>query len=221
MGNMREISIEECNAVFGGADNEIVVTATKPKAKEFDASIYLNYTCNYGNDSTFFGGGGGAAPGSLLPEVAGDFEDGEVDEGDDDGDGILNRDEVIVVDGPTDSQKTAALNRFFAEQATLPVSYWGFSGAMGLGIGFSFIHNGQTGEWDVDVAGTAGLGFFVEGGVASDTKTAQEQSEATKNGWTVTGGKAGGSAGGGSGDGTSIGAQVGAGGIITDTDIIP
>ena len=67
---MREISIEECNAVFGGADDEIVVTATKPKAKEFDASIYLNYTCNYGNDSTFFGSGGPGAGGLPLGSLS-------------------------------------------------------------------------------------------------------------------------------------------------------
>lgn len=210
MGNMREISIEECNAVFGGTE-DIVVTGTRSD-RFFDASIYLNYTGNYGNDSTFFGGGGGFSGAGVMsnPEVEDDVEDGEVDEGDDDGDGILNRDEVIVVNGSPS-----------AEQPSLPVSYFGFSGAMGLGIGFSVIHNGQTGEWYVDAAGTAGLGFFVEGGVASDTKTAQEQSEATKNGWTVTGVKGGGSVGGGAGDGTSIGGQIGAGGIITDTDIIP
>lgn len=95
MGNMREISIEECNAVFGGTDepDEIVVKGGKKVKSSSDGggSGFAWLSLLSGG-----GGGGGADLASLLSDFF-DVEDGEVDEGDDDGDGILNRDEEIVV----------------------------------------------------------------------------------------------------------------------------
>jgi hypothetical protein len=218
MGNMREISIEECNAVFGGT---ITVNGNPPVVPKTSGWIDPQLL------SSLMGGsyGGYLRTQALIlatqaaPDVA--LDEGHVDEGDDDGDGILNRDEEIVVLAPSESQITAALNRFSAHQASLPVSYWGFSGAMGLGIGFKFIYDAQTGEWDVDVAATAGLGFFAEAGAASDMGAANNASEATDNGWWIVG-KVGGSAGGDAGKGRgSVGGQFGAGGMITDSEIIP
>jgi hypothetical protein len=86
-------------------------------------STTINYNSLYGQGQTL----------SENSGIVDTNEDGEPDSPE------------IVVNGPNESQKTAALNRFSAEQASLPVSYWGFSGAMGLGIAFSFIYNGQTG----------------------------------------------------------------------------
>lgn len=85
MGNMREISIEECMRVSGG---EIVVSSSKPKPGS------TGYTGTYGpvyNNSVI--------PAGIMsnPEVAYNPDTEAVDEGDDDGDGILNRDEEIVV----------------------------------------------------------------------------------------------------------------------------
>lgn len=68
----------------------------------------------------------------------------------------------------------------------------------------------------------SGLGFFAEGGAASDIAAANNASLATDNGWTVTGGTIGGSAGGDVGaDRFSIGGQIGVGAILTDSEIIP
>ena len=205
MGNMREISVEECMRVSGGA--AIVVSGRKsPSSSGMESFFWDSFFSDY-----LSGGGGGGGGGEVAHDP----------DGDDDGDGIRNMDEEIVVLAPSESQITAALNRFSAHQASLPVSYWGFSGAMGLGIGFKFIYDAQTGAWDVDVAGTAGLGFFVEAGAASNIRAANDASEATANGWWVIG-KLGGSAGGEAGTGRgSVGGQFGAGGMITDSEIIP
>lgn len=101
MGNMREISIEECMRVSGGADepDEIVVVGSKRVKCSSDSggsgAMWL---------SLIGGGGGGGYVdlASLLSDFF-DVEDGEVDEGDDDGDK-----DVIVVLG-LDPSKLATM----------------------------------------------------------------------------------------------------------------
>jgi hypothetical protein len=103
MGNMREISIEECNAVFGGT-----ITVTGRKTSGWIDPQLL---------SSLMGGsyGGYLRTQALIlatqaaPDVA--LDEGHVDEGDDDGDGILNRDEEIVVT---------------AEKVNLPGGYYAY-----------------------------------------------------------------------------------------------
>jgi hypothetical protein len=93
MGNMREISIEECNAVFGG---EIVVIGNPPVVPQTSGWIDPQLL------SSLMGGsyGGYLRTQALIlatqaaPDVA--LDEGHVDEGDDDGDK-----DVIVVSGIT------------------------------------------------------------------------------------------------------------------------
>lgn len=118
MGNMREISIEECNAVFGGTDepDEIVVKARKKVNSSDDGGTGSMWLSLIGG-----GGGGYVDLASLLSDFF-NAEDGEVDEGDDDGDGILNRDEEIVVNG-------AKRIGFF----DIGGGYWGLVGGLTFG----------------------------------------------------------------------------------------
>ncbi len=130
MGNMREISIEECNAVFGGT---ITVNGNPPVVPKTSGWIDPQLL------SSLMGGsyGGYLRTQALIlatqaaPDVA--LDEGHVDEGDDDGDGILNRDEEIVVT---------------AEKLNLPGGY------------FAYLTNGQfiimkdrcSGDLIVDIA---------------------------------------------------------------------
>ena len=104
---MREISIEECRAVFGGTEltePEIVVTG----AKKFDASIYLNSSGGYGTGFGFTGYGGGT--GILLALTLPEGWNVEAAEGqisgdglplvDANGDGYYDNAEIVVFSGP-------------------------------------------------------------------------------------------------------------------------
>lgn len=92
MGNMREISITECNAVFGGTD--IVVTGLR---RYHDSNSFQDNHWSSGGGGFLgnYGTGGAFDLDSMLRSLGLEI----IDEGDDDGDGILNRDEEIVVIG--------------------------------------------------------------------------------------------------------------------------
>ena len=115
MGNMREIGIEECRRVSGGA--EIVVTGsriTTPVYEQFHDSGNFTYR-SFGGFGSSQGGDGGA------PTLE------AVDGGDDDGDGTLNRDEEIVVSvTPMTPEQSAAYN-YHRDVATWTVNaiYYG------------------------------------------------------------------------------------------------
>lgn len=99
MSNMREISVEECNAVFGGEADEIVVTGLRLIADDgrswslsygFSGISYGGYGGGYG------GGGGGVGSGELpFPEGwdTGPFLGSLVDT---DGNGTLDSVEIVV-----------------------------------------------------------------------------------------------------------------------------
>jgi hypothetical protein len=81
MGNMREISVEECRRVSGG---DIVVTGRKTIPGNTNSSAIYGHM--YGS--------------SILPSgIMGLYEDIYDPDGDDDGDTIRNQDEDIVVNG--------------------------------------------------------------------------------------------------------------------------
>ena len=94
MGIMREISVEECNAVFGGT-GEIVVSGRKPVP----------------GSTNFAGTYGPVYNSSMLPAgIMGSYEDIYDPDGDDDGDGIRNMDEEIVVTADVTHDQIQAAN---------------------------------------------------------------------------------------------------------------
>ncbi len=151
MGNMREISIEECNAVFGGTDepDEIVVTGGKKVKSSSDGG-----GSGFAWVSLLSGGGGGGGGGGGYVDLASllsdffDVEDGEVDEGDDDGDGILNRDEEIVVTADITHDQIKAINELAA------YLQWGQNLAFALVVGKHLMGSSLTQGGQL-VAGTA------------------------------------------------------------------
>ncbi|OYY71419.1 MAG: hypothetical protein B7Y44_00675 [Sphingomonadales bacterium 28-55-16] len=140
MGNMREISTEECRRVSGGID---AITVTGRKIIPGNNG----YTGIYGHmyNSSII-------PAGIMsnPEVVEyfDFEDGEVDEGDDDGDGILNRDEEIVVTADVTHDQIKTINELAAWYQ------WGQSLAFSLVVGKQLIGSSLTQGGQL-VAGTA------------------------------------------------------------------
>lgn len=126
MGNMREISIEECRAVFGGtelAEPEIVVTG----AKKFDASIYLNSNGGYGTGFGFTGYGGGTGNLLNLPLPAG-WDLGMVDT---DNDGVPDSPQIIVTAAGTSVEANLA-DTIASRTANNTIIVLGFlTGAMG------------------------------------------------------------------------------------------
>ena len=88
MGNMREISIEECNAVFGGNDT-ITVTGNKTRPGNTDSSAIYGHMY-----------GGSILPSGIMsnPEVA---EPALVDT---DGDQVPDSPEIVVTAGVTHGQ---------------------------------------------------------------------------------------------------------------------
>ena len=113
MGNMREISVEECNAVFGGT-GEIVVSGRKPVP----------------GSTNFSGTYGPVYNSSVLPAgIMGSYEDIYDPDGDDDGDGIRNMDEEIVVTADVTHDQIKTINELAAWYQ------WGQNVAFGLAVG--------------------------------------------------------------------------------------
>jgi hypothetical protein len=113
MGNMREISIQECNAVFGGND-AIVVSGrrTVPGSTNFAGTYGPVYNS------------------SMLPAgIMGSYEDIYDPDGDDDGDGIRNMDEEIVVTADVTHDQIKTINELAAWYQ------WGQNVAFGLAVG--------------------------------------------------------------------------------------
>ena len=128
MSNMREISVEECNAVFGGI---IIVNGFPPSTPPNPgpdnsamqgAWMYLgmnsssiNYTSLYGQGRTLSENSGIGVTGEWNPD------------GDDDNDDISNQDEEIVVTAtPMTPEQSAAYN-YHRDVATWTVNaiYYG------------------------------------------------------------------------------------------------
>ena len=96
MGNMREISIEECMRVSGG---EIVVSGRRPVP----------------GSTNFAGTYGPVYNSSMLPAgIMGSYEDIYDPDGDDDGDGVRNMDEEIVVTAGVTHGQIPGINAYAA-----------------------------------------------------------------------------------------------------------
>lgn len=127
MGNMREISIEECNAVFGGTDEPgTVVTG----GKTYFDRMYGNYTDNPYYKAAMAGNYGASAITNLSGYGPGTGGGVAYDpDGDDDGDDIRNMDEEIVVTADVTHDQIKTINELAAWYQ------WGQNVSFGLAVG--------------------------------------------------------------------------------------
>lgn len=155
MSNLREISVDECRAVFGGnSDNvepEITVSGRK---LYYDSTLIWDFQQDIGFGSGAFGSTGNGGFGNLTLPAGWDL--GWVDTNDD---GVPNSPEIVVI-------------------ATVPSDTGSWYGGGWIAGVFGASVSGATGQTNASAGVGLGGGYFI--GYSSDDTTAQNNGDNTQ-----------------------------------------
>lgn len=151
MSNLREISVDECRAVFGGnSDNEEPVITVSGRKLYYNSTLIWDYQQDIGFGSGVFGSTGSGGFGNLTLPEGWDF--GWVDTNDD---GVPDSPEIVVTASGTSAEANLAATIAARETDLFLAQYGFFFGAVGGDLAAALTSAGVPGIVANGLAGTA------------------------------------------------------------------